>query len=604
MTADAFCIAGISAKESGDVDAARGYFEKGVKFHPQDPVLRFNLGQIFFLQKKYNQAESAWKSLSDTASDPSLYYMKALSAKQRGDFGLAKQFAQKAVKLDEKAEYYDLLGVVCYNLGNKEEALADFKRALALDPELRSAQLNMALLTQSKDGLESAIAETEKRRSACASGCQDIALQLAILFYHQGRIEKAAALLDGLPEDQKDLKTIRHCALFYRALRDWEKCIKVLEKGKGSFVFDAKLDYELAEDYLLAGHYAKAVDALSALIGKWEENPWRLYYQLGHAYLEQNDLDRAKAHFELSLKHKPDNVASQGLLALIYSREGDAKRARTLWEKTLAGDPNNATLHINLGLSLEKEGRYREALDYFTKASGLMGGDDAVMINIGNVYEAMNRPVDALHAYNQALRSSRKNLAAYDIFLLSLKSGNESGAKEMLAVLTGEFPGSIYTKRAQAERFFRDGDTAKGVQLLESINEKDPVDWYTLAKIYAARNDFKKSESCIEKLPKEPLWEKARVEISVQRAFSLKDFNQAYTLLASLRDTSFGVQYNTALAALEAKKFAEAIAIGEALVQRAKGKDRSDVCRVVGNANFGCKQWKKARQWYEQLAGM
>jgi tetratricopeptide (TPR) repeat protein len=84
----------------------------------------------------------------------------------------------------------------------------------------------------------------------------------------------------------------------------------------------------------------------------------------------------------------------------------------------------------------------------------------------------------------------------------------------------------------------------------------------------------------------------------------MKDFNRAYTLLASLHDTSFSVQYNTALAALEAKKFSEAIAIGEALARKAKGKDRADVCRVVGSANFGCKQWQKARQWYEQLAAM
>jgi tetratricopeptide (TPR) repeat protein len=604
MTADAFCIAGISAKESGDLDGARGYFEKGMKQYPQDPVLRFNLGQIFFLQKKYNQAETAWMSLSDTASDPSLFYMKALSAKQRGDFSLGKQFIQKAIKLDEKAEYFDLLGVLCYSLGNKEEALTNFKKALALDPELRSAQLNLALMTQSKDGLESAVAEMEKRRSTCAGQCRDIVLQLSILLYHQGKIDKAAALLEALPEDQKDLKILRHSALFYRQLRDWEKAIKILEKAKGAFVFDAKLDYELAEDYLLAGHSAKAVDALKALIGKWEDNPWRLYYQIGHAYLEQNDLDNAKANFELSLKHKPDNIASQGLLALIYSREGDAKQARTLWEKTLASDPTNATLHVNLGLSLEKEGRLQEALDYYTKAQGLMPGDNAVMINIGNVYESMNRPIDAMHAYKQALGSSKKNLAAYDIFLLSLKSGNETGAKDMLALLDSEFPASVYTKRAQAERFFKDGDTAKGINVLESLNEKDPVDWYMLAKIYAARNDFKKSDACIGKLPKEPLWEKARADIAVQRAFSVKDFNQAYTLLASLHDTSFSAQYNLALAAFEAKKYSEAIAIGEALVQKAKGKDRSDVCRVVGNAYFGCKQWKKARQWYEQLAGM
>ena len=604
MTEDAYCIAGIAAKENNDVDAARAYFEKGVKHYPQDPILRYNLGQIYFLQKKYERAEAAWKSLSDTMQDPSLFYMRALSAKQRGALDEAQQYILKAIHIDEKAEYFDFLGVICYVKGKKEEAAAHFKKALKLDPELRSAQLNLALSTQTKDGLESAIADMENRRAQCRSQCQDITLQLSILLYHQGKNEKAASLLESLPEEQKDLKIIRHAALYYRQLREWEKAIGVLEKGKKVFVFDAKMEYELAEEYLEAGHHAKAIDAFKNLLSKWDENPWRIYYQLGYAYLQQNELDKAKLYFEKSLKSKPDNVATQGLLAFVYHREGNDKQAQTLWEKNLRDDPSNPMLHINLGLFLEKEGRYEEALDHYRKAQALTPDDNAVMINMGNVYEGMNRNVEAQSAYSAALHSAKKDLAAYNIFLLAQKTGNEASAGEMLQILTKEFSSSVYTKRAQAETCFRGGDTAKGLSIVESIQEKDPVDWYTLARINAARADFTKSEHYLSMLPREPIWEKARVEIAVQQAYAVKDFDRAYSLLESLHDTGFSVRYNCALAAFQAKKYAEAIAIGESLAQYAKGKDRGDVCRVVGNANFGLKQWKKARQWYEQLAGM
>jgi tetratricopeptide (TPR) repeat protein len=604
MTGDAYCIAGIAAKEMGDLDAARAYFEKGVKHYPQEPILRYNLGQMYFLQKKFNQAEQTWKALSDTMQDPSLYYMKALSAKQRGALDEARFCVEQALKIDEKAEYLDFLGVVEYAQGKKDEALVCFKKALKADPELRSAQLNLSLLTQSKDGLESAALELEKQRGQCKSQCQDITLQESIVLYHQGKIEKAAALLEALPEEQKDLKIVRHCALYFRQLRDWEKAIGVLETGKKRFVFDAKMDYELAEDYLLAGHYAKAIEAFKTVLSAWEENPWRIYYQLGYAFMEQNDLQKAKTNFELSLKSKPDNVATQGMLAFVYHLEGNSKQAQGMWEKNLRDDPTNPMLHINLGLSMEKDGRYGEALDHYNKAYALKPDDNALMINIGNVYEAMNKNAEALHAYSQALNSRKKDLAGYDLFLLSQKSGNETKAKEMLQVLLKEFPASVYTKRAQAEMCFKQGDTARGLSIVESIPEKDPVDWYTMARIYTGRADEKKSEQCLAMLPKEPLWEKAKVEIAVQKAFVVKDFNRAYSLLTGLHDTAFSVQYNCALAALQAKKYQEAIALGESLVQKAKGKDRGDVCRIVGNANFGLKQWKNARQWYEQLAGM
>ena len=604
MTADAYCIAGIAAKENNDMDDARSYFEKGVKKYPQDPILRYNLGQIYFLQKKYSQAETAWKSLSDTMQDPSLYYMKALGAKQRGDMVEALQFIQKAVDLDEKPEYLDFLGVVYNSIGKKDEALANFRKALKIDPEFSSAQLNLSLLTQSVEGLETAASEMEKRLSQCKSQCPEMTLQLSVILYHQGKIAKASALLEALPDGQKDLKIIRHSALYLRQLREWEKSISILEKAKKSFVFDAKMNYELADEYLMAGHYAKAIDAFKNLIGDWNENPWRIYYQLGYAYMEQNDLDKAKYNFEQSMKSKPDNPAAQGLLAFVYHLQGNAEQARNMWEKNLHDDPTNHRLHINIGLSMEKEGRYDEALDHYNKAHALTPDDNAVMINIGNVYEATNRNTEALHAYNLALNSKKKDLAAYDVFLLSNKTNNDAGAAEMLRILVQEFPSSPYTKRAQSETSLKAGDTAKGLKIVESIGEKDPADWYTMARIYASASDFKKADQCLSMLPEEPEWKKARTEIAVKKAFAANDFNMAYSLMANLHDTSFSVQYNMALAAFQAKKYSEAIALGEALVKNARGKDRGDVCRVVGNACFSLKQWEKARQWYEELAGM
>jgi tetratricopeptide (TPR) repeat protein len=44
--------------------------------------------------------------------------------------------------------------------------------------------------------------------------------------------------------------------------------------------------------------------------------------------------------------------------------------------------------------------------------------------------------------------------------------------------------------------------------------------------------------------------------------------------------------------------------ISQAILSRATGKDRADVCRVAGNAAFGLKQWDKAREWYDQLSNV
>ena len=90
----------------------------------------------------------------------------------------------------------------------------------------------------------------------------------------------------------------------------------------------------------MAGYYKKASGYYLALIPKWKQNPWRLYYQLGYSFMEANELDKAEEYFKKSIKGK-DNVGARGLLAFVYNRKGNSTEARKLWEKNLKDDPSN-----------------------------------------------------------------------------------------------------------------------------------------------------------------------------------------------------------------------------------------------------------------------
>jgi tetratricopeptide (TPR) repeat protein len=602
QAADAYLYAGIAAKDCGDINASRSYFEKGVSRYPADPILRYNLGQIYSLQKQYDQAETMWNAISDSLDDPSLYYLRAMNARRKGDLDMALQYVNKALRLDQRAEFHDLLGVILYAKGKKDDAALEFKKALKIDPQLRSAQLNLALVSQSSDELERASVDLEKKRDECKIGCQDIALQLSIVYYHQGMVEKAAHELDRVPNAEKNERVLRHLALYYRDLHEWNKAIAALERAKSSFVIDQQTEYELAEDYLLSGNNQKAVEALQAVLQKWDQNPWRIYYQLGYAYMEMKDFSKAKIYLQQSFNKKSGNVAAQGLMAYIMNAEGDVAQARTLWEKNLKDDPSNFTILINMGLSLEKDGKYEEALQYYQKAAMGKPGDAELQINIGNAYSGMGRGTEALKAYSAALGSSKRNLAAFNIFLLAKKSQNEQKAQEMLGVLKSEFGSSVFAKRAQAEMSLWKKDTIAGLKELESLPEKDPSDWCAMALVYAQKKNFTKARQCLAMLPSEASWEKAKAGVMAQIDFLSGDYSAALTEWKSLGDTGFSIQYNMAVAAFNAKEYNDAIMIGEKIVQRVFGEDRADVCRVVGNAAMGQKLWKKALQWYQQLA--
>jgi tetratricopeptide (TPR) repeat protein len=601
QAADAYLYSGIASKECGDIQAARAYFEKGISMYPSDQILRYNLGQIYFHQKQYDQAESMWNTIADSLDDPSLSYLRGLNARRKGDLDRAETYVRKALRRDERPEFFDLLGAILYAKGKKDEATASFRKALKLDPDFRSAQLNLAVMTQSKEDLEQAAMETEKGLAGCRSKCQDLALQLSILYYHQAELDKAAKLLDGVPDGEKTEKIFRHLALFYRDLHEWDKAIKTLEKAKTFFVLDVQTEYELAEDYLLSGNNRMAADALTVVLGKWEQNPWRIYYQLGYASMEMKEFEKAKSYLQQSLKKKPDNLAAQGLMAYILNSQGDETQARAIWEKTLKEDPSNFVLLVNMGLSLEKENRFEDALGYYQKAHLLKPDDNGLQINIGNAYSGMDKTYEAMKAYTLALNSPKRDLAAFDMFLLCQKTHNDEKEKEMLALLSREFSSSAYTRRVEADMLLEKKDTAAAFARLEALPEKDPADFLALARLSAMKMNFSRASQYLDKVPSDPVWEKEKTGIKAQMDFLSGNYAGAVAQWKSLGDTGFAVQYNMALSAFNAKNYGDAFSIAEKLVGRVRGDERTDVIRLAGNSAMGNKQWKKALQYYQQL---
>ncbi len=249
-SADAFLLAGVAAKECGDVNGSRGFFEKGLAAYPDDGIMRFNLGQIYFYEKNFAAAKQTWAALADTLQDPTLYHLQALVAHREGDLAAAERYIRKAIALDRKADYCDFLGVLCHEKRQDTEAVKWFKEALTLNPALQSAQLNLALSLKSREELGPAVAAKRRELDACRSACDEILLQLAVLYYHMGDLAKASSTLEQIAPADRTERVSRHLAFFYRSRHAWDKAIDVLESARENLVVDAQTEYELVECYM------------------------------------------------------------------------------------------------------------------------------------------------------------------------------------------------------------------------------------------------------------------------------------------------------------------------------------------------------------------
>ncbi len=603
-SADACLLAGIASKDCGDISDTKRYFEKGIQYYPDDPLLRFNLGQVYFYQKDYSNADRAWSSLPDTLNDPSLFYLRAIAARKLDKLSAAEKYIYRALSLDTKAEYFDLLGVILYAKGKKDDAVIQFNKALALNPSMRSAQLNLAVTGKTKKGITNAIAAMKKQLGSCKKECGELYFQLSILYYHGLQYENAIKTLENIPDKQKTQRIYRHLALYYRAMADYTKAVAVLEEAQKRFAIDLPLENELAETYLQAGLYAKAIMVLKDILTKWDKNPWRLLYQLGYAHVKQNDLEKAESYLKKSLKEKKNNVASRSLLAFIYNERGESKKAYNLWEKTLREDPANPALRVNKALLLEKEGKYKEAIETYQKALSLSKGDKSVYVNIGNVYKKRKEFDKAMDAFEQALDSKKRSVAAYNLFITAKDLNEKKKAERAYKLLNDEFPESIHTKRSKGERLLWKGDTTAALALFEALPQKSCDDWFALAHIYVTLGKSSSAEKAVAKLPRTQEWNKAGKMLKARIAFEEGRYKEALAVWKEQGDTSLSVQYNIALTAFKAGEYEAAMHLGKELIQRAAGPDKENICRLIGNSAVKLKDWETARSWFSKLTTM
>jgi tetratricopeptide (TPR) repeat protein len=132
---------------------------------------------------------------------------------------------------------------------------------------------------------------------------------------------------------------------------------------------EARINLALA--YLRLNKPAEAAAQLEQAATGGNTDP-RVYFQLGGAYVDMKELDKAVTAFETGLARRPDlNDAGAWeaavTLAAVYFAKGDADKAASLFENSLAARPGTAAPMLGLAKVYASRGDVAKALDLFDK---------------------------------------------------------------------------------------------------------------------------------------------------------------------------------------------------------------------------------------------
>jgi type IV pilus assembly protein PilF len=93
------------------------------------------------------------------------------------------------------------------------------------------------------------------------------------------------------------------------------------------------------------------------------------HLNLGMTYLQRDNREASRRHFEKALKLKPDSAPAHNGLGLLYQLTGEIALAEKSYKRALSEDDSYTQVRVSYGRFLYDQARYPEAYAMFEKAA-------------------------------------------------------------------------------------------------------------------------------------------------------------------------------------------------------------------------------------------
>ncbi|MCX6251802.1 MAG: tetratricopeptide repeat protein [Bacteroidetes bacterium] len=273
---------------------------------------------------------------------------------------------------------YSNLGNAHANLGRWDKAIADFSRALDIDPKDRDTYYNRGIaystLRQWNKAIEdySKVIEIDPKYANAYSN-------RGVVYGNLGQLYKAIADYSSVIEiDPKFVKAYYNRGIVYYNLRQWNKAIA---------------DYTVVI----------GIDPVFS----------NAYFNLGNVYSNLGQQDNAIALYTKAIEINPKNSDAYSNRGVAYSNVGQEDKAIADYSRAIEIDPKSAVVYYNLGLAYYNLKQFDKAIADFSRAIEINPKYVKAHFNRGVAYGDLGQWSKAIADYSRAIEIDPDYTAAY-----------------------------------------------------------------------------------------------------------------------------------------------------------------------------------------------
>ena len=308
-----------------------------------------------------------------------------------------------ATEFTQTPEIYSILGAVNADLGQLENAIACWKKAISIRPNYASVHNNLGVAFNNLGRQKEAAASYTKAiqfRPDYAEGHYN----LGVVLNDQGRREEAIAsytkaieLKPDYAEAHNNLGTI---------LNDLGKPEEAIVSCSRAIQFRP----DFAEGYSNLGAFYRGLGRCTEAIASYTKaiqlrpEYVEAHKNLGDALMDFGNGEKAVASYSKAIQLKPDYAEAYNKLGVAFNDLGRAEEAIASCRKAIQFKPDFAQAHNNLGTFLRDLGRSEEAVISHNKAIQFEPGYAEAYNNLGAAFNDMGRAEEAVSSCAKAIQ--------------------------------------------------------------------------------------------------------------------------------------------------------------------------------------------------------